>query len=258
MREAGEVAIMKTLVLKASPKKEGNSATIVGSFVRGLRDVGENDVVEFFLNDLDIGPCRGCLNCQKSPSAGCAVDDDMQRIYPELRAADVVVFATPVYWWHVTSRMKAVLERLMPMVTGEDPSQLSGKRAVLVITYGVEDPNGSELVVKMFESIAGWIGMELETIRYCGFRPVSGCQEKLVEAYDLGRAQKGWKTLPLTVKCAVKDCNAKFANNEFAATHIMMASDPPHQTWKQEHNLQNLKEESELENGIREILESDQ
>lgn len=248
---------MKTLVLKASPKKEGNSATIVESFVRGLRDVGENDVVEFFLNDLDVSPCQGCMKCQKEPNAGCAIDDDMQRIYPEFIAADLVVFATPIYWWHVTARMKAVLERMMPLVNSEDPSQLSGKKAVLVITYGVEDPYGNELAIKMFQSIAGWIGMELEIIRYCGFRPVSECQEKLVEAYNLGKAQKGWKTLPLTLKCVVKDCNAKFANNEFIATHLMMASDPAHQTWKREHNLLNLKGENELKKGIREILKSD-
>jgi hypothetical protein len=109
----------------------------------------------------------------------------------------------------------------------------------------------------MFQSIAGWIGMELETIRYCGFKPVSECKEKLAEAYNLGKAQKGWKTLPLTVKCAVKDCNAKFANNEFTAAHIMMASDPTHQTWKEQHNLQNFKEENDLKKGIDKVLESD-
>mgnify|MGYP001062548382 CR=1 FL=1 len=248
---------MKTLVLKASPRKKGNSAMIVGSFVKGLKDAGESDIVEFFLNDLDIGPCRGCLNCQKPSSAGCVVDDDMQRIYPELKAADLVVFATPVYWLHVTSRMKAVLERLTPTATNEDPNQLSGKKAVLVLTYGVDDPNGSELVVKMFQSITGWIGMKLETICYCGFKPVSECKEKLTEAYNLGKAQKGWKTLPLSVKCAVKDCNAKFANDEFTATHIMMASDPLHQAWKEQHNLQNTKEGSKLKKSIKEILETD-
>ena len=76
----------------------------------GLIEEGTQDVREFWLNDLAIRPCQGCFRCAgESP---CIIDDDMQQIYPEFAAADLVVFATPIYWWHMNAQMKLCIDRM--------------------------------------------------------------------------------------------------------------------------------------------------
>ena len=78
---------MNVLVLQASPRKNGNTAALVERFLAGLTEGGTQDVREFWLNDLDIQPCQGCFRC--IGESLCIIDDDMQRIYPELVAADL-------------------------------------------------------------------------------------------------------------------------------------------------------------------------
>jgi multimeric flavodoxin WrbA len=76
------VSGMKTLVVEASPRREGNSITIARSFIRELRDGGETEIKELFLNDMDVRPCLGCWKCLEMREPGCVIDDDMSGVYP--------------------------------------------------------------------------------------------------------------------------------------------------------------------------------
>jgi len=229
---------MKTLVIEASPKRDGNSITITKSLLKGLRDGGETEINEFFLNDMNIKPCQGCWKCTEAHEPGCVIDDDMRKIYPELAAADLVVLATPIYWWHIASQMKTFLDRMEGFLNGNGPNNLSGKGLILVVTHLFEDPDGVELAIRMFRSIAGWAGMSLSVIRYSSVNGhVSDSKEKLEEAYRIGRSYVGWKAPELAVKCMVSNCKGRFSSIDSLARHLAAAAGPNHRVWRSEHSF---------------------
>ena len=230
---------MRTLVVEASPRREGNSITIARSFMRGLIDGGEAEVTEYFLNDMDIRPCLGCWKCLEMREPGCVIEDDMIEAYRGLLKADLIVFATPIYWWHIAGQMKTFLDRMEGLLAGNGLNNLSGKALVLILTHLVEDPDGVELAIRMFRSIAGWAGMRLDVVKYCSEGGhVSGCEAKLDEAYSLGRSYAGWEKPELTFKCTVEGCKGMFPSIEALARHLAAAAGLNHRAWRSEHGLQ--------------------
>ena len=140
---------------------------------------------EFWLDDINIRPCQGCFRCAEESS--CIVDDDMQRIYPEIVAADLVVFATPIYWWHMNAQMKLCVDRMTALLAGGGTlPALAGKHVVLVVTYRFE--NCARATKDMFKDFEDWIDVKLDVIEYCSREAhVSECESKLEEAFDLGQ-----------------------------------------------------------------------
>ena len=227
---------MKTLVLKASPRQDGNTATMANRFVDGLRDAGHTEVAEFRLNEMTIRPCQACNACLQPPYGGCVLDDDFKTIYPSFREADLVVFAAPVYWWHLCAQMKAFVDRMHPMLTFDREHALPAKDFVLLTAYLAEDPYGIELMIKTFESITGWSGMRLAVVRFHSeFGHVRDCPSKLDEVYALGHSFSTWQTPELTVGCPMEDCGFAFRDESAAALHLVMAADAAHLAWKQNH-----------------------
>lgn len=84
----------RIIILNGSPRKNGNTAELIKSFIKGALEAG-NTVAEFFLNEMDIHGCLSCFGGGKNPESPCVQKDDMLKIYPEYQAADVVVLATP-------------------------------------------------------------------------------------------------------------------------------------------------------------------
>lgn len=227
---------MKTLILKASPKKHGNTATMADRFVAGLRDVGHDEIVEFHLNDLTIRPCQACNECFQPPYSGCILEDDFMTIYPGFRDADLVVFAAPVYWWHLCAQMKTFVDRMHPMLTFDRDHCLPTKDLVLLTAHLAEDPYGIDLVVKMFESICGWAGMGFQVVRFhSATGHVRDDQEKLAETFELGQSFADWQRPILSAPCAVEGCGFLFRSVDHAAMHLVMAAGNDHLAWKAEH-----------------------
>lgn len=239
---------MKTLVLKASPHKDGNTATLADRFTDGLRDAGQTDVTSFHLNDLDIRPCQGCNGCFQPPYSGCVLDDDFMTIYPVFREADLIIFAAPVYWWHLCAQMKTFVDRMHPMLTFDRDHCLPTKDLVLITAYLAEDPYGVDLVIRMFQSITGWAGMGFHVVRFHSEAgPVKQDEAKLNEAYDLGRSFADWRKPELSVPCPLEGCGFLFRNREHAAKHVVMAAGGEHLAWKAanlsaKHTLNNTDE----------------
>jgi hypothetical protein len=227
---------MKTLVLKASPLKDGNTATLAGRLIAGLRAGGEEDIVEFSLHDLELRPCRACNACLRPPYAGCVVDDGYQQIYPIFRNADLVVLAAPIYWWHLCAQAKTFVDRWHSALTFDRDHCLARKRLVLALAYFAEDPYGVELVERMFESICGWSGMRLDVLRYhSNERHVREAPQKLAEAFELGRSIAGWVPPQLALRCSLPQCRMPAADEQALARHLVMAADEEHLAWKREH-----------------------
>jgi len=102
---------MKVLAINASPNKgRGNTALILNPFLDGMKTAGA-EVELVYTNDLDIKFCRGCLNCLYSRDGKCPQNDDMQKLYPKLREADIWVFGSPVHADGVTGPLMNLMSR---------------------------------------------------------------------------------------------------------------------------------------------------
>jgi NAD(P)H-dependent FMN reductase len=232
---------MKAIVVEASPKRDGNSVTLAREFIRGLKENPDADITELYLKDLDIQFCKGCWSCLKLGEPGCIIDDDMTLIYPMLNDADIIVFATPIYWWHINAQMKKFIDRLEGLLDGNGPNNLSGKTLVLILSYNMEDPDGIYLVVQMFRSISGWAGLDLKQLKYnSSEKHVSESSEKLSEAYLLGRSLRDFKRNILKVSCPVQGCKGRFSSNSVLAKHLASGAGIPHRNWRKENGFKDL------------------
>lgn len=100
------------LVLSTSPRKGGNSDALAGAFVRGAQEAG-NQVEKITLYDKTIGFCKGCLSCQNTQR--CIIRDDADAITQKMLTADVIAFATPIYYYGMCGQMKTLLDRANPL-----------------------------------------------------------------------------------------------------------------------------------------------
>ena len=104
----------KIVILNGAGKKNGNTAALIKAFREGAEAVG-NTVTEFYLQSMNIKGCMDCQGCARKPAGDpqpCVQKDDMQQIYDAFNACDVVVFATPVYWFTISGQLKMAVDRL--------------------------------------------------------------------------------------------------------------------------------------------------
>ncbi len=99
----------KVLILSGSPRKGGNSDILCDEFMRGAEEAG-NSVEKVFIRDKKIGFCSSCYYC-KDHGGECAIKDDMAEILDKMQAADVIVMASPVYFYSIDAQMKALIDR---------------------------------------------------------------------------------------------------------------------------------------------------
>lgn len=99
----------KVLIIKGSPRAEGNTATMADIFAKGAIE-NHNAVTKIVLKDKTIIDCSGCAICQQN-GGKCVQDDDMNEIYDEMYKADVIVLACPVYFYTWPSLMKRMIDR---------------------------------------------------------------------------------------------------------------------------------------------------
>lgn len=101
---------MKVLIISSSPRKGGNSDVLCDQFAKGAVEAG-HEVEKVNLREKRLSPCRACYACMENHV--CAIQDDMAEIFPKLVAADVIVLASPVYFYSVCSQMKMLLDRCL-------------------------------------------------------------------------------------------------------------------------------------------------
>lgn len=135
------------LVISASLRKGGNSEALADAFIKGAEESG-NNVEKEALYDKTIGFCKGCLACQKTQR--CVIHDDADIIAQKMMKADVIVFATPVYYYEMSGQMKTILDRANPIYT----SDYAFRDIFLLAAAADEDEYAVEGAVK---GISGWI-----------------------------------------------------------------------------------------------------
>ncbi|MBQ2821748.1 MAG: flavodoxin family protein [Thermoguttaceae bacterium] len=104
----------KVLIISSSPRKEGNSELLAREFARGAESAGnQTEIVR--LNEMRLGYCQGCYACTKTGK--CFQNDGMNELAEKVRQADVLVLATPVYFYTMSGQMKVFIDRLVPVYT---------------------------------------------------------------------------------------------------------------------------------------------
>ena len=132
----------KIVILNGSPRKTGNTSALVKAFTEGAESVG-NTVTEFFLDKMDIHGCKGCFGGHSSKECPCVQKDDMAQIYPAVKECDVVILASPLYYWTMSGQLRTVLDRLFALEEGDgNLLRGNGKSSALLMAaegHGFDD-----------------------------------------------------------------------------------------------------------------------
>ena len=144
----------KIIVLNGSPRKNGNTSALVKAFREGAESAGHT-VTEFWLGGMKINGCRGCCAGGKNPDSPCVQKDDMEQIYPAYKEAEVVVLASPLYYWTISGQLKCAFDRLFA-VAECDPNYTNPRKesALLMAAEG----DGFEETVYWYDRLMGHIG----------------------------------------------------------------------------------------------------
>ena len=108
----------KIVILNGSPRKKGNTSALVKSFTQGAEIAGHT-VTEFFLSGMEIHGCKGCFGGHQDRECPCVQHDDMDQIYPAVRECDVIVLASPLYYWNLSGQLRTAVDRLFALEEGE-------------------------------------------------------------------------------------------------------------------------------------------
>ena len=104
----------RVLIISASPRKGGNSDILCDRFMQGAEEAG-NTVEKVSLRDLKIGYCMACYGCRGTKK--CVQKDDMEELLSKMIEADVLVLATPVYFYSMDGQLKTMIDRTLPRYT---------------------------------------------------------------------------------------------------------------------------------------------
>lgn len=138
------------LVLNGSPRPHGNTETLADALLQGASEAGHAGE-KVNIRSMDIKPCLGCYQCAAGKGNPCVQKDDMRRVYDALAKADVVVFASPLYWWHFTAQMKTVIDRIFALAAANE-MHLPKKEAVLIIAAEDARPENFEQIVPYYQT----------------------------------------------------------------------------------------------------------
>ena len=177
-------------LLLGSPRKGGNSEQLADSLAKGAEEKG----CEVRKVRLAGKKLNGCLDCRKCWSTGapCVQRDDMAQVYEDIAAADVLVFATPLYFYSWSSQIKPVWDRLLPFYAENAKIKLACKKAALLAAAGDAEDNVFDGLKASFRLACGFTKWEIAgMICAAGMHPKSDMAEKggkfLAEAYELGK-----------------------------------------------------------------------
>lgn len=175
----------KVLVISTSPRKCGNSEILADEFIKGAQESGHK-IEKVNLYDKNIGFCKGCLACQKTQH--CVIEDDANLIIQKMLVADVIVFATPIYFYEMSGQMKTLLDRTNPLYT----SDYAFRDIYLLATSADYKENAMDGAIK---GMQGWISCfersnlkgVVKGVGSDSIGSIKNNEKILLSAYEMGR-----------------------------------------------------------------------
>lgn len=144
----------KVLILSGSPRKDGNSDILCNEFARGAKEAG-HEVTKIRVAEKNIGYCRACYACRNS--GVCAIKDDMSEILQKIINCDVLVLASPVYFYSIDAQLKAVIDRTVARWT-----EVKNKEMYYIITASDSEMEAAVTTLACFRGYADCIDGAVE------------------------------------------------------------------------------------------------
>lgn len=176
----------KVLIISASLRKNSNSDLLAQQFAKGAQEAG-HQVETIFLREKNIQFCTGCMACLKAPR--CVIQDDANAIVEKMGNADVICFATPVYYYEMAGQMKTLLDRANPLFSAD-----YSFRDIYLLTASAEAEDSA--ADGPINGLNGWIAC-FENAHLAGVVRGGGANDpgdmeklplKLSEAYEMGKS----------------------------------------------------------------------
>lgn len=165
---------MKVIAFLGSPRKDGNTELLLREAIRGIESSGP-EVKTFRLNLMNIKPCQNCGGCEETGL--CVLEDDMAMLYPEIRTADRIILASPIFFFTVSAQTKALIDRCQSfwcekyLLRKPVPEGEHGRKGLLLLVGGMKKDIGiqcAEATAKAFfrtisvpeHSTLGYLGVD--------------------------------------------------------------------------------------------------
>lgn len=158
----------KILIISGSPKKDGNTAQLIRWFSEGAREHGASvEVVEAAFLKHKASGCISCRQCQTRTAYECVLDDDVTPVLKRMQKADVIVMATPLYFFAASAQLKIVMDRMFSLykwdnAAGTMQTPLQGKRFVLIAS--AFERTGLKALEQPFRLTAEYTGMTFSSL----------------------------------------------------------------------------------------------
>lgn len=173
----------KVLILSGSPRKNGNSDILCDEFAKGALEIG-HEVEKIRVAEKNIGYCRACYACRGT--GVCAIKDDMAEILQKMIDCDVMVLASPVYFYSVDAQLKALIDRSVARWT-----EVKDKEFYYIVTAADGETEAAETTIACFRGYADCV----EGAKEKGIIYGMGVYEKgevkntkaMTEAYEIGK-----------------------------------------------------------------------
>lgn len=183
---------MNVIAFLGSPRKGGNSETLLNEAIRGVEDAGHKVAHLFDLNQMNIRPCQNCSGCEETGC--CIVKDDMQEVSAALREADRIILASPIFFSGVSAQTKAMIDRTQAfwcekyLLKKPVPPGPHGRRGLFIVVGGQKKPQGVECAKETVRIFFSTINVRKHrTLAYRGIDAKGDIQkytEALKEVYN--------------------------------------------------------------------------
>ena len=171
-----------------SPRKSGNTATLVNEILRGGEEEGAETKV-YNINAMDIKGCQSCMYCRTHPA--CSVKDDMEQIYQDIKEADAVVIGSPIYIHQVSGQTKIMMDRFYPLTDEKHKPRFGKRKLVMAYTQAAPFKHIFKKYIKYMRKVFKPMGLDYqeEIIATKCFEPdaVANNDKILKKAFKIGR-----------------------------------------------------------------------
>lgn len=173
---------MKIAIINGSARK-GNTWTAIDAFVQGCGAAHEVDIIE--TDGVNVSPCKGCGACECYK--GCVAKDDSNAVVDRLTSADLIVYATPVYWWGVTAQLKTIIDKSYCKA-----AMLKGKKIGLIVVGGAGTEDGQyDLIKTQFDCMSKFLSWDFTFFKKFSanaLKDLAGNEAAVKEMKELGES----------------------------------------------------------------------
>lgn len=176
---------MKIVILQGSPNSNGSTNLLVEEFTRGAKESG-HEVQRFDVAKMNLKPCTGCVSC--GYEGPCVLKDDNQLIREAILAADMVAFATPLYYYGMSAQLKTIVDRFCAYNSSINRKHM--KSAMLTVAWNSDDWT-FEALKSHYKTLVRYLNFDDQgmVLGYgCGNPAMTRRSQYTTDAYNLGKS----------------------------------------------------------------------